>query len=89
MEPDPLNDARYVRLRRHLIETIVERGIDDLAVLRAFDLAPRHLFVPEAVRHRAYEDVPVPIGFGQTTSQPSLQALYMQTLKPQPGSGDS
>jgi protein-L-isoaspartate(D-aspartate) O-methyltransferase len=41
--------------------------------------------VPEAVRHRAYEDVPVPIGFGQTTSQPSLQALYMQTLKLQPG----
>ncbi|NJD10547.1 MAG: protein-L-isoaspartate(D-aspartate) O-methyltransferase [Gemmatimonadetes bacterium] len=63
-----------------LIETLQERGISDLAVLRAFDLIPRHLFVPEAVRHRAYEDAPLPIGFGQTASQPSLQALYMQVL---------
>jgi protein-L-isoaspartate(D-aspartate) O-methyltransferase len=67
-----------------LIETLQERGISDLAVLRAFDLIPRHLFVPEAVRHRAYEDAPLPIGFGQTASQPSLQALYMQTLALQP-----
>ena len=67
-----------------LIETLQERGIGDLAVLRAFDLVPRHLFVPEAVRHRAYEDAPLPIGFGQTASQPSLQALYMQTLALQP-----
>jgi len=36
--------------------------------------------VPDAVRHRAYDDAPVPIGFGQTASQPSLQALYMQRL---------
>jgi len=58
-----------------------ERGIRDLTVLRAFDLVPRHVFVPEAVQHRAYEDAPLPIGFGQTASQPSLQALYMQTLE--------
>jgi protein-L-isoaspartate(D-aspartate) O-methyltransferase len=64
-----------------LIETIRERGINDLAVLRVFDLVPRHLFVPDAVQHRAYEDAPVPIGFGQTASQPSLQALYLQLLK--------
>lgn len=57
-----------------LVETIRERGIEDLDVLHAFDCVPRHIFVPEAVRHRAYEDVPLPIGFGQTTSQPSLQA---------------
>jgi len=67
-----------------LIETLQERGISDLAVLRAFDLIPRHPFVPEAVRHRAYEDAPLPIGFGQTASQPSLQALYLQTLVLQP-----
>jgi protein-L-isoaspartate(D-aspartate) O-methyltransferase len=67
-----------------LIETLQDRGISDLAVLRAFDLIPRHLFVPEAVRHRAYEDAPLPIGFGQTASQPSLQALYMQTLALEP-----
>lgn len=80
MGSDPLTD-RFERSRRQLIETIRERGIDDLEVLRIFDLVPRHLFVPEAVQHRAYEDKPVPIGFGQTASQPSLQALYMQVLK--------
>jgi protein-L-isoaspartate(D-aspartate) O-methyltransferase len=79
--PDALNDRRFERQRRQLIEVIRERGIDDLEVLRVFDLVPRHLFVPDAVQHRAYEDKPVPIGFGQTASQPSLQALYMQLLK--------
>jgi protein-L-isoaspartate(D-aspartate) O-methyltransferase len=82
--PDPLTDRRFERQRRQLIETIRERGIDDLEVLRVFDLVPRHAFVPESVQHRAYEDAPVPIGFSQTASQPSLQALYLQTLKLQP-----
>lgn len=66
--------------RERLIETMRDRGITDLAVLEAFSRVPRHAFVPEAVRHRAYEDSPLPIGFGQTASQPSLQALYMQLL---------
>src|SRR5690606_5170858 len=82
--PEALDDRRYERQRRQLLETMRERGIHDLEVLRAFDLVPRHLFVPEAVRHRAYEDAPVPIGLGQTASQPSLQALYMQILRLQP-----
>lgn len=82
MGSEALGDRRYERLRRQLIETIRERGIDDLEVLRVFDLVPRHIFVPEAVQHRAYEDAPVPIGYGQTASQPSLQALYLQLLKP-------
>ncbi len=80
MESDALNDRRHERARRQLIETIADRGIHDLAVLRAFDLVPRHVFLPESIQHRAYEDSPLPIGFGQTASQPSLQALYMQTL---------
>jgi protein-L-isoaspartate(D-aspartate) O-methyltransferase len=75
---------QYERQRRRLIEAIADTGIDDLAVLRAFDLVPRHPFLPDAIRHRAYEDVPVPIGFGQTASQPSLQALYLQVLRLQP-----
>jgi protein-L-isoaspartate(D-aspartate) O-methyltransferase len=82
--PDAVNERRWERLRRELIEVIRERGIDDLEVLRAFDQVPRHLFLPEAVHHRAYEDAPLPIGFGQTASQPSLQALYLQTLRLQP-----
>jgi protein-L-isoaspartate(D-aspartate) O-methyltransferase len=81
---DAVNHHRFERLRRQLIESIRDRGIDDLEVLRVFDLVPRHLFVPDAVQHRAYEDTPVPIGFGQTASQPSLQALYLQILKLKP-----
>ncbi|HET7232212.1 MAG TPA: protein-L-isoaspartate(D-aspartate) O-methyltransferase [Longimicrobium sp.] len=72
---------RYVAQRRALINRLQERGIRDLNVLQAFDRVPRHLFVPQAVGHRAYEDSPLPIGFGQTASQPSLQALYMQLLE--------
>jgi protein-L-isoaspartate(D-aspartate) O-methyltransferase len=72
---------RFVAQRRALIEKMRERGIRDLEILRAFDLVPRHEFLPQAVWHRAYEDAPVPIGFGQTASQPSLQALYMQLLR--------
>ena len=72
---------RYAAQRRALINRMQERGIRDLNVLRAFDLVHRHLFVPHAVSHRAYEDSPIPIGFGQTASQPSLQALYMQILE--------
>ncbi|MFO7261559.1 MAG: protein-L-isoaspartate(D-aspartate) O-methyltransferase [bacterium] len=75
---------RFERQRRRLIEAIRERGIDELEVLAAFDRVPRHLFLPEAVRHRAYEDTPLPIGFGQTASQPSIQALYLQTLRLKP-----
>lgn len=74
-------NGRFVAQRRELVERIRERGIDDLEILRLFDLVPRHEFVPEAVWHRAYEDAPVPIGFGQTASQPSLQALYMKVLE--------
>src|SRR5688572_4051972 len=75
-----LNERHWERQRRGLIETIREKGIDDLAVLRAFDLVPRHLFLPDAVQHRAYEDSALPIGFSQTASQPSIQALYLQVL---------
>lgn len=78
-----MND-RFVAQRRGLIERLQERGIHDLEILRTFDLVPRHEFLPQAVWHRAYEDAPVPIGFGQTASQPSLQALYMQLLDLQP-----
>lgn len=79
-----MSDLRFERQRRRLIEAIRERGIDELEVLAAFDRVPRHLFLPEAVRHRAYEDTPLPIGFGQTASQPSIQALYLQTLRLKP-----
>lgn len=84
MGPEGLSERLYERRRRQLIDAITERGIDDLAILQAIDRVPRHLFVPEAVRHRAYEDAALPIGYGQTASQPSIQALYLQILRPQP-----
>lgn len=71
---------RFAAQRRALIDRLRERGIRSPEILRTFDRIPRHQFVPQAVAHRAYEDAPVPIGFGQTASQPSLQALYMQLL---------
>lgn len=66
--------------RRRLVEQLQEQGIRDLAVLKAIDETPRHLFVPRAVRHRAYEDSALPIGNGQTISQPSIHARYLELL---------
>jgi protein-L-isoaspartate(D-aspartate) O-methyltransferase len=71
-------ELRGARLR--LIETLRDRGIRDLAVLRAFEQTPRHQFVPTGLRHRAYEDSPLPIGNGQTISQPSIHARYLELL---------
>lgn len=82
MADDPQDDLSFVGDRRQLIEEIRERGIEDLEVLHLFDRVPRHAFLPQAMWPRAYEDTPIPIGFGQTTSQPSLQALYLSILKP-------
>jgi protein-L-isoaspartate(D-aspartate) O-methyltransferase len=67
--------------RRRLVETLQEQGIHDLSVLHAIDQVPRHLFVPTGVRHRAYEDSALPIGNGQTISQPSIHARYLELLK--------
>jgi protein-L-isoaspartate(D-aspartate) O-methyltransferase len=72
------HDTAYRRSRRRLIEMLRAGGITDLAVLYAFDEVPRHLFVPEAVRHRAYEDVALPLGHGQTISRPGVHALHLQ-----------
>lgn len=82
MGHESLDDTRFVGYRRKLIEQIRERGVDDLEILELFDRVPRHVFVPEGVWPRAYEDAPIPIGFGQTASQPSLQAYYLSLLRP-------
>ena len=82
MEPGPLDDTTYVGYRRRLIEEIRARGINDLEILQLFDQVPRHIFMPEGVWPRAYEDAPMPIGYQQTASQPSLQAYYLTLLRP-------
>jgi protein-L-isoaspartate(D-aspartate) O-methyltransferase len=68
----------YGGYRSRLVETLQQKGIRDLAVLRAVGTVPRHRFVPESVRHRAYDDVALPIGGGQTISQPWVQARYLE-----------
>ena len=66
--------------RSQLVETLRRKGVRDLAVLRAVQMVPRHLFVPESVRHRAYDDAALPIGSGQTISQPYVQARYLELI---------
>ncbi len=68
----------YGGYRTQLVSTLQSKGIRDLAVLRAIQQIPRHLFVPQSVRHRAYEDSALPIGNGQTISQPFVQARYLE-----------
>ena len=75
-----MTTVQYVGARRRLVDALQESGISDLAVLRAFDLTPRHVFVPTGMRHRAYEDSALPIGNGQTISQPSTHARYLALL---------
>lgn len=68
----------YRRDRRKLVERLRRAGIEDLAVLHAFDRVPRHRFVPEAVRHRAYEMAALPIGHDQTISRPTVHASHLE-----------
>lgn len=80
-----MSDA-YERKRARLVDKVRAQGVTDPAVLRAVGAVPRHRFVPESVRRRAYDDTALPIGFSQTISQPSIQALYLQVLEI--GAGD-
>ncbi|MGH9381208.1 MAG: protein-L-isoaspartate(D-aspartate) O-methyltransferase [Thermoanaerobaculia bacterium] len=67
-------------MERHRMveEQIAGRGVQDANVLAALRQVPRHLFIPESVRDQAYEDYPLPIGEGQTISQPYIVALMTQ-----------
>ena len=70
----------YGGYRTRLVETLTARGIKDMSVLAAFGTVPRHRFVPAALRDRAYEDTSLPIGNGQTISQPYTHARYLEAL---------
>src|SRR6476659_1887231 len=77
---------REESLRREMVARFVEpRGVDDPRVLEALRRVPRHLFVPEPLRGKAYGDHSLPIGFGQTISQPSVVGLMTQRLAVEPG----
>ncbi len=72
----------YAEPRKQMVERDLRgRGIKDPRVLAAMSLVPRHLFVPRRHRSQAYQDRPVPIGKGQTVSQPYVVALMTELLK--------
>jgi protein-L-isoaspartate(D-aspartate) O-methyltransferase len=82
-----MTDARFAgigmtsaRTRERLVERLKSEGIKNPAVLDRIRAVPRHLFVDEALASRAYEDTALPIGFGQTISQPYVVALMTEAL---------
>ena len=79
-------EGRWQKLREDMVAAqIAARGVRDERVLQAMRTVPRHLFVPEDVRIDAYEDHPLPIGEGQTISQPYIVGLMSELLQVSPG----
>ena len=75
------NDDFIVKRERMVKEQIQARGVTDQRVLAAMRKVPRHLFVPDALRTDAYEDFPLPIGEGQTISQPYIVARMTELMQ--------
>ena len=69
------------RTRARLIERLRAQGIQDEVVLAAMNAVPRHLFIDEALASRSYDDVSLPIGYGQTISQPYIVARMIEILR--------
>ena len=79
------DDARYAARREAMVRTqIAARGVADPATLRAMGGVPRHRFVPERLLDDAYDDRPLPIGYGQTISQPYIVAAMTESIRPRP-----
>ena len=75
----------FERMRENMVrQQIQNRGIDHQATLRAMRNVERHLFVPRGQQRRAYDDGPMPIGYGQTISQPYIVAYMTQLVNPGP-----
>ena len=82
LNTDGIDDDPHAAARRRMVEEqILRRGVKEARVLRAMRRVPRHLFVPESARARAYEDGPLPIGEGQTISQPYIVAFMTEALE--------
>jgi protein-L-isoaspartate(D-aspartate) O-methyltransferase len=83
------NDSRanrkHTQRRKELVEGIRQKGIRDTAVLMAIEAIPRHLFIDTALEKRAYEDTALPIGCGQTISQPYTVAAQTELLEVKKG----
>lgn len=84
--PLPLDPAPSRLARQRMVERqLIPRGIHDSRVLEAMARIPREAFLPPSARHLAYEDGPLPIGLGQTISQPYMVAVMAQSLNLQGG----
>lgn len=84
--PTQIQEDKFVQARALMVsEQIAPRGIDNENILMAMRKIPRHKFVPDDMLELAYNDHPLPIGYGQTISQPFIVALMTQTLNPKPG----
>jgi protein-L-isoaspartate(D-aspartate) O-methyltransferase len=84
-EADRMDEESFQRERREMVDRqIAARGVQNPRVLEAMRKIPRHRFVPEAYRSAAYEDRPLPIGEGQTISQPYIVAVMTELLQPDP-----
>lgn len=81
----PRSDSPRQVDRGGMVRLIAQYGVTDSATLDAMGAVPRHEFVPEAHRARAYADTPLPIGLGQTISQPYIVAYMTEILRPTPG----
>ena len=82
----PAKEPDYAKLRSEMVQNqIMARGVKDSRVIGAMMKVPRHRFVPEGKKSMAYDDGPLPIGEGQTISQPYIVALMTELLEPEPG----
>ena len=83
--PTAVDDGFEADRLEMVAEQIEDRGIDDPEVLDAMRAVPRHRFVPEDLVDLAYDDHPLPIGYGQTISQPQIVAMMTELLEVEPG----
>lgn len=82
----PADAADFEKQREKMVEQQIEaRGVKDPATLKAMRTVPRHEFVPRHLREDAYGDHPLPIGHGQTISQPYIVAFMTEAIAPKPG----
>jgi protein-L-isoaspartate(D-aspartate) O-methyltransferase len=78
-------DDRFTAAREKMVtQQIISRGVADQPTLQAMRKVPRHLFVPKEYESEAYDDNPLPIGYGQTISQPYIVAYMTEVAKPNP-----
>ena len=81
----PVQEDAYKEKREKLVEDYIQsRGVKDKAVLQTMRSVKRHMFVPPNLASEAYEDHPLPIGHGQTISQPYIVAYMTEVIKPTP-----